>query len=77
MMTLRETWVAVRKTRTMVSKHPDVASKVANMLVAVVAASRNQIMVADKTSTIWKTTISAPAMHRLADRDAAARIANS
>jgi hypothetical protein len=29
-------------------------------------------------SAIWKTTISAPAMHRrLADRDAAARIANS
>ena len=69
--------MAVRKIRIMVSKRQDVASKVANMLVAVVAASKNQTTVADKTNTIWKTTISAPAMHRPADRDAAARIANS
>ena len=69
--------MAVRKTRTTVSKHPDVVSKVASRLVAVVAASRNQTTVVDKTNTIWKTTISAPAMHRPADRDAAARIANS
>lgn len=61
----------------MVSKHQDVVSNVTNRLAAVVAASRNQITVVDKTNTIWKTTISAPAMHRLADRDAAARIANS
>ena len=59
------------------SKHRDVASKVASMLEAVVAATRNQTTVVDKISAIWKTTISAPAMHRLADRDAAARIANS
>ncbi len=76
-MKLRETWVAVPKTRTMDSKHRDVASKVASMLVAVVAASRNQTTVVDKTNTIWKTTISALVMHKLADRDAAARIANS
>ena len=31
----------------------------------------------DKTNTIWKTTISAPAMRKPADRVAAARIANS
>jgi len=74
-MTLRETWV-VRKTRNMASKHQDVVSKVANRLAAVVAASRNQTTV-DKMSAIWKTTMSAPAMHRPADRDAAARIANS
>ena len=73
----RETWVAVRRTRTMDSKHRDVASKVASMLEAVVAATRNQTTVVDKISAIWKTTISAPAMHRAADRDAAVRIANS
>src|ERR1044072_7687457 len=51
---------------------PARASKVASRLVASKVISE-----VDKTRTIWKTTISAPAMHRAADRDAAARIANS
>ena len=51
---------------------PARASKVASRRVASKA-----ILEVDKTRTIWKTTISAPAMHRPADRDAAARIAKS
>ena len=63
------------RARTLASNRQDApvrASKVTSRLVVSKA-----ILEVDKTRTIWKTTISAPAMHRAADRDAADRIANS
>src|SRR5215212_11237232 len=69
------------KARILASSHgaaaARVVSKVAKMLEATEAASKNPItVVVVRWIAIWKTTISALVGHKPADRDAAPRIAN-